>query len=73
VSPIDPKDLPFLLTVQEVAQLLRTTPKAVYTMAERAQLPGIVRVGRRLLFRRDRLLEYLRENSGTPSPEGDRR
>ena len=54
----------YLLTIEEVAdQYLRTTPKAVRRLIERHQLPGIVRVGRRVLFRRDRLVQFLSENS----------
>jgi excisionase family DNA binding protein len=64
---------PEFLIVKEVASLLRTTPKAIYTMVERAQIPGVLRIGRRLLFRREVLLQWLLEKSGTPSPEGDRR
>ncbi|HET6437188.1 MAG TPA: helix-turn-helix domain-containing protein [Anaeromyxobacter sp.] len=56
-----------LLTVPQVARLLGTTPKAIYHRAERGQLPGVVRVGRRLRVRRDRLLQYIEENS-VPSP-----
>ncbi len=57
-----------LLTVPEVGALLRTSPKAVYAMVERRALPGSVRIGRRLLFRRDILLDWLRQKS-TPSSE----
>lgn len=46
--------LPPLLTPQDAAELLRTSRKAIYVMAERGQLPGITRVGRRLLFRREK-------------------
>lgn len=46
-------DLPELLTVAEVAALLRTTKKAIYLQAEREQIPGKVKLGSRLLFRRD--------------------
>ena len=60
--------LPLLLKVEEVAELLRTTKKAIYTMIDRAQLPGVVRVGRRVLVRRAALLEWL-ERSGVLSPE----
>lgn len=51
--------LPVLMTVGEVASLLRTTPRAIYAMVERRQLPGIVRVGRRVLIRSDDLLHSL--------------
>jgi excisionase family DNA binding protein len=57
----------FLLTSDEVADLLRTTRAAIYAMTERGQLPGVIRVGRRLLFRRADLIEWLSQNS-TPSP-----
>ena len=63
-----PESETYLLTIQEVAdQYLRTTPKAVRRLIERHQLPGIVRVGRRVLIRRARLLEFLSE-SRVPSP-----
>ena len=54
---------PVLLTPNEVAELLRTSRKAIYSMAERGQLPGIVRIGRRLLVREDALLDWLRQRS----------
>jgi excisionase family DNA binding protein len=57
--------LPTLLTTSEVASLLRTSNKAVYAMVERGQLPGVVRVGRRLLVRQDDLVEWLRQNTHT--------
>ncbi len=63
--------LPLLLTADEVAELLRTTRKAIYAMVERAMLPGATRVGRRLLIRRDDLLSWLNERRA-PSP-GERR
>ena len=63
---------PVLLTPPEVAELLRTSRKAIYAMIERAQLPGIVRIGRRVLVREDALLDWLRQKS-TPSLEGRER
>ena len=50
---------PMLLTADETADLLRTTRKGVYAMAERGQLPGVTRIGRRLLVRRDALVDWL--------------
>ena len=54
------------LPVFETAALLRTSRKAVYSMVERGQLPGVTRIGRRVLFRRPALLDWLRQKS-TPS------
>ena len=56
---------PNLLTPVEVADVLRTTKKAIYSMVERAQLPGVVRVGRRVLIREDALLDWLRQKSAS--------
>ena len=55
-------DLPVLLTVPEAAALLRTTVKAVYAMVERRQLPGVVRLGRRVLIRSEVLLNSLSQS-----------
>jgi excisionase family DNA binding protein len=53
--------LPPLLTTNEVATFLRTSRQAVYAMAARRQLPGLTRIGRRLLVRREDLLSWLDE------------
>jgi excisionase family DNA binding protein len=63
--------LPMFLTPDETASLLRTSRKAIYAMAERDQLPGVVRLGRRLLFHREELLEWLRQKSAS-SPRRER-
>ena len=60
--------LPMLLTVAEAAALLRTTRRAIYAMIERRQLPGVIRIGRRVLFRADDLLHWL-DQKRAPSPE----
>jgi excisionase family DNA binding protein len=56
------KDMPVLLTVDEAASLLRTTRKAVYAMVARKQLPGVVRLGRRVLIRTEVLLDSLSQS-----------
>lgn len=48
-----------LLTPEDVAALLQVTVKAVYGKVERGQLPGVVRVGRQLRFRRTELYKAL--------------
>jgi excisionase family DNA binding protein len=63
---------PELLTAEEAAAALRTSRKAIYAMAERHQLPGVTRIGRRLLVRRDALLSWLDERRAA-SPGGTRR
>jgi excisionase family DNA binding protein len=60
--------LPALLTADEVAGWLRTSRKAVYALIEQARLPGVVRIGRRVLVREEALLDFLRQKS-LPSPE----
>lgn len=61
-------DAPELLTVDEAAPILRTTPKAVRCMLERGALPPevVLRLGRRVLLRRDALRAHL---GLLPSPE----
>ena len=59
---------PVLLTVDEAAALLRTTRRAIYAMIERRQLPGVIRIRRRVLFRADDLLDWL-DQKRAPSPK----
>ena len=61
-------ELPVLMDANDVAHLLRTTRKAVYAMAERGLLPGVLRIGRRLLFRQEAVLDWLRQKCA-PSPK----
>jgi hypothetical protein len=57
---------PEFLTVDETAELLRTTPGAIRARAARGQVPGLVRDGRRLLVRRDTLLRALERRASSP-------
>lgn len=59
---------PLLLTVDEAASLLRTTRRAMYAMVERRQLPGVVRIRRRVLFRTAALLDWVDQKSA-PLPK----
>ena len=60
--------LPVLLTVDDAADLLRTTRRAIYAMIERRQLPGVLRIRRRVLLRADDLLHWL-DQKRAPSPK----
>jgi excisionase family DNA binding protein len=57
--PDDVSGMPMLLTVDDAANLLRTTRRAIYAMLERRQLPGVIRIRRRVLIRSSELLEWL--------------
>ena len=57
--PDDVSAMPMLLTVDDAANLLRTTRRAIYAMLERRQLPGVIRIRRRVLIRSAELLEWL--------------
>jgi excisionase family DNA binding protein len=60
-----------LLTVGEVAShFLRTSRRAVYQMVQRDQIPGVIRVGRRLLFRKDTLIAWLESQGGDHERHG---
>ena len=52
-------DAPTPLTVDEAADLLRTSRRAVYAMVDRRQVEGVVRLSRRVLFHRATLLDWL--------------
>jgi excisionase family DNA binding protein len=56
-----PSGEPALWTVDEVAEYLRTSRAAVYHKVARGQLPGVVRVGRRVLIKRTVLERALDE------------
>ena len=60
--------LPHLFTTTEVADVLRTTSKATYAMIARGQLPGVIRIGRRVLVRADELIDWL-DQKRVPSLE----
>ena len=52
-----------LMTADELAMWLHCSRRAVYDRLYRGQLPGQVRVGRRLYFIRESVLAWLRDGS----------
>ena len=63
MSTVDPSTLPYLLTADDVAALLRITRKAVYCMVNRGEIPGVKKVGRRVRFLRDVVLAWIAEEN----------
>ena len=53
---------PFL-TVREVANILRTSEKAIYTMCQRGHIGGVFKFRRRLLFERDAFLNWIKNGA----------
>ena len=69
VTDVSEAALPPFLNAQGAARLLRCTRKAIYARAERGQLPGVVRDGRRILVRTKVLVDWLCQQ-GASSPQG---
>ena len=65
----DLESLPPMLTADEAGELLRKSRKGIYTMVDRGQLPGVTRIGRRLLFRRDDVIRWLDESRASSLKE----
>jgi len=59
--------LPILLSADEAADLLRTSRRGIYVMVARDQLPGVTRIGRRMLIRSRDVLRWL-DSKCAPSP-----
>jgi len=64
-APFDLSTLPPVLTVEEVARLLRISRGAAYQAARRGELPGVRRVGRTLRVSRDAVLNWLSQGCVT--------
>lgn len=60
-AAVDRPDPGRLLTVDEVAGLLRLHAQTVYQMIARGSLPGVVRIGRVIRIHREKLLAGLSE------------
>lgn len=62
-------DVPAVLTVDELATLLRLDRKTVYAMVRRAEIPGVRRFGRAVRVHRDTVLRWLADGQGqAPRP-----
>ena len=54
-------NLPEFLKATEVAELLRVNRTTVYEAVQRDEIPGVVRIGRLLRFRRDAIIAWMDE------------
>ena len=52
------ENLPVFLNAKEIAELLRIHVNTVYEAAARDEIPGVVRLGRNVRFRRDAVLAW---------------
>jgi excisionase family DNA binding protein len=62
-------DLPAILTVEEVAVLLRVSRGHAYRLAREGLIPGVVRLGKTLRVSRDALLPWMLQ--GCASEKGE--
>ena len=69
----DPIALPDLLTVDEVADAIRTSRPAVYALIRRGTLPGVIRLSRRILVDRTELVRWLDERRAVSPTQGVKR
>lgn len=60
-------DPPAVLTVDELARLLRVERKTVYTLIAQGELPGVRRVGRSIRIFRRAVLDWLASGQGRVS------
>jgi len=52
-----------MLTVEDLAELLRTTPAGIHSLRYRGEGPPAIRVGRRLLFDPEAVRGWLEDNT----------
>ncbi len=55
-------ELPQVLKVAELADLLRMDRKSVYDAIREGKIPGVQRIGRAIRISRDAVLEWLRDD-----------
>jgi excisionase family DNA binding protein len=55
-------ELPPVITVDEVASLLRVNRNIVYDLFQRGEIPGGRKVGRSIRFSRDTVIKWLQGN-----------
>jgi excisionase family DNA binding protein len=64
---------PPVLTVDELATLLRVDRKTVYAAISRGEIPGVRRIRKAYRIHRDTVLTWLRSGQGRDARQGSRR
>lgn len=64
-------ELENLMTLKEVAKLLRLSPQTLYKMLEQGEIPA-VKIGSQWRFDREQLKSWLSNHSSEPQPEPQR-
>lgn len=72
-SPVGHNGLPSVLTVEEVADLMRVDRKTAYAAIADGDVPGVRRVGRCIRVSRDALLNWLANGQGGRAAKRGRR
>jgi excisionase family DNA binding protein len=57
-------DIPTVMTVDELAQVMRLDKKTIYEQIAAGTLPGVRRCGRSLRIHRDTIMRWLAGNGG---------
>ncbi len=68
-SPALLSELPELITVPELAKVLRLSPKTVYEAIQMDKIPGVVRLGRRIRINKRAVVAWLLEGRGPQTNE----
>ena len=63
----EPRALPQVLTVEEVADLMRVDRKTAYAAIAEGGVPGVRRIGRCIRVSRDVLLRWLEQGETKPT------
>lgn len=63
-----PAPMPHLLTIDEVAGILRTSRKAIYAAIARGSISGVVRLSRRILVDSYELQQWIDKQRVKPPP-----
>jgi excisionase family DNA binding protein len=70
---VDLSELPVILTVDELAALLRCDRKTLYAAIGRGEIPGVRRLGNVIRIHRDAVLRWLADGQGrAPRSRGSR-